>query len=117
MTRLAFVVPGPPLTWKRTNKWQGRSLTPTEQRDYQRHIANCAWLARPAEWPLDRKYRLTVTVYRVSDQGDWDNYGKNVSDACEGVLWSNDRRIKDARCVLEIDRKAPRIEVVAEVMA
>lgn len=114
--RLSFTVSGAPVTWKRTNRVDGRSLTPKGQRAYQNAIAMRGRAARPSTWPLDARYRLVVTAYRASDQGDWDNYGKNVSDALEGVLWSNDRRVKDGRCVLEIDRERPRLEVVVEVM-
>lgn len=111
-----FTVSGPPRTWKRTNNVNGRRITPTEQREYQRLVRHLAALSKPAGWPMHARYRMLVTVFRKADAGDWDNFGKNVSDALEGALYDNDRRIKDARCVLEIDRIRPRVEVEVEVL-
>lgn len=115
--RTSFVVAGPPLTWKRTNAFNGRRITPREQRDYQSLIRSVGTVHRPIGWPMDARYRLHVVVFRKADAGDFDNFAKNVADALQGALYDNDRRIKDGRCVLEIDRKNQRIEVEVEVLA
>jgi Holliday junction resolvase RusA-like endonuclease len=111
-----FVVDCPPLTWKRTNGFEGKRVTPKEQRAYQALVRSIGMLRRPVGWPMDARYKMTVTVYRKADSGDFDNFAKNVADALQGALYDNDRRIKDGRCILEIDRKRPRVEVVVEVM-
>ena len=116
MTAVSFTVEGPPLTWKRTNTHAGVRLTPKEQRAYQALVRRVGEMNRPAGWPMQARYRLCVVVYRKADAGDFDNFAKNVADALQGALYDNDRRIKDGRCILEIDRKRPRVEVTVEVM-
>lgn len=121
---MKFTVPGPPVTWKRTNTVpvmtkrgvlfkKGRpvlrKLTDAEQRVYQTRIKSAARKANIEliEGPVD----LVVRVYRLADQGDWDNYGKQVSDALNKVAYSDDRQVKHADVHLLIDRKNPRLEV------
>jgi len=69
-------------------------------RAYQAMVGSVAYaaLARARlarQWPLDARYRLGVVVSRpdLRADGDWDNFGKMISDSCEGVLWGNDRQI------------------------
>jgi hypothetical protein len=70
-----------------------------------------------ARWPHSDKaarFGLVVRVYFFEHEGDWDNYGKIVSDACQGVLWANDRQISDGRCVkTKVARGQERIEIEA----
>jgi len=111
-----FTVEGPPLTWKRTNAYAGKRITPKAQRAYQALVRHVATLHRPAGWPMEARYRLHVVAFRARDAGDWDNYAKNVSDALQGALYFDDRRIVDGRCTLEIDRERPRVEVTVEAL-
>lgn len=41
---------------------------------------------------------------------DWDNH-KALYDALNGILWDDDGQIKDARVMVEYDRKEPRVEM------
>jgi hypothetical protein len=69
----------------------------------------------PKPWPFESKearFGLTVRVFHGGHEGDWDNYGKAVSDACNGVLWADDKQVIDGRVVKErAERGRERIEV------
>lgn len=119
MTSLAFEVPGPVVPWQRTASVNGRRVTPARQRDYQDRVRWMALRAREEQrepWPLDARYRVRVDCYRDARAYDWDNAGKTVSDACEGVLWANDANIIDGRVTKHVDRANPRTVVCVEVV-
>ena len=51
---------------------------------------------------LSGRVALAVVVrFRRAARGDWDNYGKLVSDAGNKVAWADDRQIKRAVVVVE----------------
>ncbi len=65
--------------------------------------------------PLAGPMKLTVFAFRASARRcDWDNLGKLVSDALNGVCWFDDSQVVDARVVKLIDRERPRTEVTVE---
>lgn len=60
--------------------------------------------------PLDGPLRVQITAWRTrpksKKRGEWadtkpdaDNIHKLVGDALEGILWVNDSRIVDSRCI------------------
>ncbi len=117
--RLAFVVPGPPKTKDRARVVRGddgktRAFTPKETAAYEKHVAIHAIAARCKvhRWPWQDKsvvFEIKIDVFR-NGRGDWDNYAKAITDACNGVLWQDDRQIVDARVTLHND-KNERVEV------
>jgi Holliday junction resolvase RusA-like endonuclease len=104
------------LPWQRVGVRRGphknHRYTVKEQADYQTALK---WAARRAlvgkRWQMDGRFRIEVRVYVERRDADWDNYGAQVSDALNGVVWLDDRRIDDARVVRAVDRERPRIEV------
>jgi Holliday junction resolvase RusA-like endonuclease len=105
--RLSFEVPGRPVPKARAR--QGRAgrggrhvfYTPQTTRGYEERVA---WLAKRARtdlenrmgqrWPLDQMYSLKADIYTMRGiRIDLDNVGKLLADACEGVLWINDRLV------------------------
>jgi Holliday junction resolvase RusA-like endonuclease len=135
--KLTFTIPGPPVPKARarvvaTKGGKARSYTPEKTASYQQVVAWRALRARQevSGWPYGRaltpetaaRFGLLVTVYH-STRGDWDNYGKAVSDACNGILWHDDEQVCDGRvvkvkvkkgeeraeievCVIEVDSRA-----------
>lgn len=120
MSSIAFVVPGPPLTWKRTNIVRGRPITSAPQRRYQQHVKLCAVAGlnfRGLPWPVGARYRVDVQVYQPTRApSDIDNFGKQVLDSLQGVLFANDKQVDDLRVRRNYDRMRPRIEVVIETL-
>jgi Holliday junction resolvase RusA-like endonuclease len=126
--RLTFTIPGPPVPKARarvvsrvdaSGKRKTRGITPKRTEAYEKHVkllAHYALAQHTAPWPLHlaARYGLVVRVYFFEHEGDWDNYGKIVSDACQGVLWANDRQIVDGRCIkTKVARGQERIEIEA----
>lgn len=100
---LEFSIPGPPVPWSRTYTGDdGKRHNNKRLVTYKKHIRVVAhtelhlWSIRhPGElWPTDALYRLYIDVHTKSDRrGDASNYLKGIEDACEGVLYDNDRQL------------------------
>lgn len=132
LVRLTFTIPGPPVPKARarvvshvdaSGQRKTRGITPKRTDVYEKHVATLAHYALAGyrgRWPTSEKaarFGLVVRVYFFEHEGDWDNYGKIVADACQGVLWANDRQIVDGRCTKEkVERGKERIEVEAWVI-
>lgn len=98
---IRFTVPGPPVPKARARVVDGHAFTPRRTAAYERLvaiIASAALGARP--WLPDALYGVEVVVSRSASRGDWDNYAKSVCDACNGILWVDDRQIRDGRVLL-----------------
>lgn len=92
---VTFTVPGHPVPAVRMtqkSKWYGKAK---RYLDYKERVG---WYAKEAGIRQIRgPAQLVVRVYvRPSHQGDWDNYGKTVSDALNGVAWEDDRQVRRA---------------------
>ncbi len=95
-----------PVAWQRAGRKGGFSYTPAKTRkaeDYIKWVVSQAWKGAPLDEPLD----LEVFVYTMKPKSkpkrivfpavkpDWDNLGKLVGDALNGVLWKDDAVIVD----------------------
>lgn len=121
LPRLRFVVDGPPVPKGRPRFVPGlaRPITPTSTRKYEAHVRAMAAHALKISglaWPLDARYELRVHVVKVADRGDGDNFLKLASDACEPVLFGNDRRVRSSSVTQAIDKAHPRLEVDVAVV-
>jgi Holliday junction resolvase RusA-like endonuclease len=60
-------------------------------------------------------FRLLIVAYGADPRSDWDNIGKLVSDALNGVFWEDDRQVIDARVMkLPCPKGSERTEVKVE---
>jgi Holliday junction resolvase RusA-like endonuclease len=112
--RIAFAIPGPPVPKARARvvavkvpgkKARTRSYTPDRTANYQSVVAMCALSAYTRiRWDRENpklRYGISLVVHRSAKRGDWDNFGKAISDACNGILWVDDRQILDGRVRIE----------------
>lgn len=120
--RLSFTVHGPPVPKARarvvrSKNGKAHSFTPGRTGDYEKLVrlyaldARCfyGWPSTPSN---TSSYGLWITVHRSAARGDWDNFGKAISDACNGILWHDDRQISDARVKIAVCEKGKeRVEV------
>ena len=113
MFRLTFFVPGPPKGKARARAGNGRHYTPKVTVDAERGISWAARKAmvgstlvegavyleitalfeRPKSWPKSRKVEINVPHI---NKPDWDNVGKLVSDALNGIVWRDDSQVAQA---------------------
>jgi Holliday junction resolvase RusA-like endonuclease len=106
-----------------TKGGKSRSFTPEKTAKYEQVVTAQAWRARVNErgWPNPDvggpKFGLTIAVFRSTARGDWDNFGKAISDACNGVLWADDAQVCEAHVkIYECPRGQERVEVEAWVI-
>jgi Holliday junction resolvase RusA-like endonuclease len=117
--QLRFTVPGVPSTDHRPRASArvigGKAKIRHRRSDgydaFKQRVRLCAQVARPEGWPLDAPlYAVQVMGYLTSNRPDADNL-RGVLDACEGVLWSNDRRVRPVTYDYAVDKANPRVEV------
>lgn len=121
MTELRYILPGRPTSWKRTTgKGRARFTDPAMRAAKASHAlralaARQAWvLARRRPWPMAGEFEIEVLAFMPDRRGlpDWDNLGKLISDAIEGIVYENDRQVSDGIVRRRIDAARPRTEVV-----
>lgn len=113
MTPITFRIPGEPVAWARAGHAPGGfSFTPKVQRQFGALVKAIAQDSLPADWQLiDGPVALSVECVfarpasrcRKKDRPherdwcvgrkDWDNCGKIVSDALNGIVWKDDRQV------------------------
>jgi Holliday junction resolvase RusA-like endonuclease len=120
--KIAFTVLGVPVPWQRSGTTRGgRHYTPTKSVEARAAIQKSAMIAsyRCPSWNARAKsYGLTLTFY-LPDRHvrDWDNLGKQVSDALNKLLYPDDRLIDEVRIRKRYDDpERPRTEAELEVL-
>ena len=95
-----------PVAWQRAGRKGGFTYTPTKTRDAEHQIKYAVsqeWKKEPLDEPLeveifvffDRPKSKPKRVIFPDVKPDWDNLGKLVGDALNGVLWKDDATIVD----------------------
>lgn len=115
--RLTFTVEGKPLGKQRarTDARGRRPRTPDATRQAEARIGWAARNAIPRGWPMDARYRLVVRFFGAHGNTDSSNVLKLVEDACNGVLYLDDRQVDDTRAI-RCHGGEPRVEVEVEVL-
>ncbi len=110
MIEITFTVLGDPVPWERASSNGNRRFTAPRTRAQEKLVADAAKAAGAV--PFAGPVRLTVRAYRATKRRcDWDNLGKLVSDALNGICWEDDSQVEDARVLKFLDRDNPRTEV------
>lgn len=135
MIRIRFTVPGEPVGKERPRfTKRGQVYTPAKTRSYETVVKLCARSAMKGKKMLTGAISLSVTAFfsipknfskaisekalsgelRYRKKPDWDNVGKIVSDALNGVVYSDDATV--SRAVVEKRYSDyPRVEVSVEL--
>ncbi len=96
-----------------TNRRTGRLMVIKSQkaRDYE---ANASRILRPISPLLEGDLKMTATLYYASRRPDLDE--SVIMDVLQGVVYKNDRQIKEKHIYHALDRDNPRAEIVIEKM-
>lgn len=126
---LSFVVAGRPVPKARARRGAGGHwYTPARSAGYADRVAGEAWIARKnyerrvgmkGPWPTEGSYSVVIEAYLAGRYGmDTDNLAKQVLDACQGILWENDRQVRELIVRLErAEQRDQRLDVSVEVRA
>lgn len=92
MKQISFTIPGEPRVQKRHRDRKGGGKFDPSAKDKESFLVQAMAQCRPDE-PLEGPLNLVVFCYGKTP-GDWDNYGKFVSDALAGIYYANDKQIR-----------------------
>jgi Holliday junction resolvase RusA-like endonuclease len=126
---ISFTIPGPPRGWQRTGT-NGKRRYDTKPNDNYKHKTVACYLAARKQPPNAVQYgspiRLEVVAYMPRPKihykrdgslkptaplhplakADWDNIGKLIGDALNGIAYADDKNIVDAH-VLKLYELSP----------
>lgn len=117
--RVEFIVPGPPVAWQRARLAGKQHFTDPRVASFKRVVgtlANAAKAGRPPfsgpvalhivavfevpkSWPKCRREDALAGLVVPTGKPDWDNVGKGVSDALNGIVYADDAQVVDGRVV------------------
>ncbi len=128
---MKFTISGPPVGKGRPRTGQNRVYTPQRTREYE-SLVKLEYARQVGLQPLGKGVPVGVIIaafYPIPKKTtkknralmlaqkllptktpDWDNIGKIICDALNGLAWEDDAQVVDAR-VLKIFSEAPRVEV------
>ena len=131
--KVKLVIPGKPLGKQRPRVLKnGITYTPDKTVNYetlvrQLYIENyfqkqlegpiraviTAYMYIPKSESKKRKKKMLENEILPTKKPDWDNIGKIITDALNGLAYEDDKQIVDARGV-KLDGEQPRVEVELE---
>lgn len=119
MTRFEMIIPVEPVPKGRPRFGGGHVYTPERTSEFEN---TCRWLMRAAvrkhglPYPaLTGRIGIEMMFWVREERSDWDNYGKALSDAGNGILWKDDRQIKHA--VVDVLKITPGMAAHIELLA
>lgn len=110
----AFTVPGVPVPKARPrfDSRHSRTFTPQRTAEGEARVQQHLFVSQPRLRPCDGRMRLEVTCYLPgAARGDWDNFGKLISDALNGAAWRDDRQVAEAHIRVQLFAPDPRTEI------
>lgn len=112
MPSLQFWVPGNPIPKQSFRYKKGGGYQPTRVREWQYNVGYVARGVSPEITPLDRDLKVELNFKRNNKRKcDLDNLSKAVLDACNGIVWEDDRQIVDLRITKVYDKDNPGVLV------
>lgn len=116
MTSFAAALAVEPVAKGRPRFGHGRVYTPHETAEFENTVR---WLLRQKQPPLLKgDVAVDVTFWIRKQNADGDNYAKAFLDASQGLLFANDRQVRDChyRLVKVAAGMSPHIEFTAREM-
>lgn len=133
---MKFTIPGDPVAQGRGRAVRVgasiRIVDPPKSRAYKKAVAMIAKVAMAGKPPMEGPVRLRITAYRRCPKGDerkrepyregpwytlpdWDNLGKAISDALNGICYADDGQVCDGAVVKRTAAQGEPARVEVEV--
>ena len=114
---IKFSVPTEPVPFKRARTNGKRRYNDPRNSDFKYYVGLHAKVAMNGRSPFDGAIRLHVKVftkYKPTSlkSGDWDNHGKAISDALNGICFLDDRQVIEGN--VQMFQGTPHVEVELE---
>lgn len=111
MNHISFTIPGPVVPWARARQNGKRYFTDPKVQAYKDEVGLRAraagakpsdrpvvmtidaYMPIPASWSRKRKDEALRGLERPTGKPDWDNIGKGISDALNGIAYIDDAQI------------------------
>lgn len=117
MPTIKFTAPLEPVPFPRPASNGRRRFNPPYYTEFKEALGFYAKIAMDGRVPLQGAIKITVHVYKkiiptALKFGDWDNHGKAISDALNGICYIDDKQITEGHIFLH--KGTPRIEIELE---
>ena len=117
MLPIKFSVPTEPVPFKRALSNGKRRYNDPRYTDFKLYVGLHAKVAMQGRAPFTGAVKLTVNVFTKYEPtllkaGDWDNHGKSISDALNGICYRDDRQIIEGHVYLF--KGTPHVEIELE---
>lgn len=110
---IRIIVPGRPVPKGRPrfNTRTGRAFTPKRTREWERTVK--VYAMTQLHGRIDGEVSVDVLIVHPDKRhGDVDNYVKAVLDACQGVLFGDDKCVRKVNAERAYDKSNPRVEII-----
>lgn len=115
-TVVRFTISGEPLPKQRPRFNGNRAYTPQTTKDYEIHVGYAAKRAMVSNSLILGDCSLSATFYRKDKRrADLDNLLKAIKDACNGIVWQDDKQVVEygkVRVVYGVGEDNARAEVM-----
>jgi len=112
-----LVLRGEPLAWKRASRCGARTFDNPENAKAKEFLVERFEMAYPRFVPIEKR-DLGVQLFfqTMFDSKDKDNMEKLVNDAFNGVIWADDRRIKEGYQRVRVWPSKPFTQIVVYLL-
>ena len=117
---IKFSVPTEPVPFKRALSNGKRRYNDPRYTDFKLYVGLHAKVAMQGRAPFAGAVKLTVKTFTKYEPtllkaGDWDNHGKSISDALNGICYRDDRQIVEGHVYLF--KGTPHVEIELEELS
>ena len=94
-----------------------KRLASIKSREAMMYTNGVQWQAREqmiGKEPLLGPLRIKATIYYRTQRPDLD--GEAICDALQGIVYANDRQLREKHWIHAIDKQNPRAEIVLEAL-
>jgi Holliday junction resolvase RusA-like endonuclease len=111
---LNITIPGEPIAQERHRWGAGHNYDPNakDKKVFQWLVKSAAPMLVPSAKRLGVIFEVWTSKGNIKTGGDWDNFGKFICDALNGLAWLDDSQIDDGRVVVHRGAQEPRVELL-----